>query len=107
MKILILLLFIMSINSYANNGWEKIQEIESKYLLVMENNNATKCFRSSPNSIKALKTYKVCGLTPNGRQTPLEELKAECFRGDSTVAYFFDKKESCNAARLDLFENGL
>lgn len=107
MRILILLLFILSINTYANNGWDKIQEIESKYLLVVENNNATKCFKSNPNSIKVLKTYNNCRLTPNGRQTPLEELKAECSRGDNIVAYFFNNKDACNAARLDLFDNGL
>ncbi|MBC87303.1 MAG: hypothetical protein CL677_09010 [Bdellovibrionaceae bacterium] len=107
MKLLILLLSIFSINSYANIDLVKIQNIESKYLLVVENGVATQCFKSNPDSIKALKTYKSCGLTPNGRQAPLEELKAECNRGENTVAYFFDNIESCNAARLDLYENGL
>ncbi len=107
MRIFIFLLLIISINSYANNGWDKIQKIESKYLLVIENNNITNCFKSNPYSIKALKTYKICGLTPSGRQAQLKELKAECTRDDNTVAYLFDKKESCKTARLDLHDNGL
>lgn len=107
MKILIILLSIISIRSYANNSLDKIQGMEAKFLFVVENDIATNCFKSNAKSIEALKTYKLCDLTPNGRQSPLEELKAECSRDKNTFAYFFNSKKSCNNARLDMFDNGL
>lgn len=107
MKFLIIFLSVISIKTYASNGLDKIQNIDSKYLLVIKNNIATKCFKINPDSMKALKTYKNCDLTPSGRQSPLEELKAECFRGRNTLAYFFDNKKSCESAKLDLVNNGI